>query len=281
MLSSGHIINCGTSDNSLPSSHPSHPNASQKKSFQECWQLPGQGSPSCCKMTHQTTEIQGAFQWRCTSGWVQELVRILPTLIIHFYPLCVAESILDSETQLRGSLRAGRGSSGSIQQLKYIENIQLARPSWQSICDLDVATEGEVINVMAPSHFPDMLHHNEESLVPLWLESFTSSTQVLPTFMVLEFSQFSFKLPPQPTTSLGGDDDSEPVRRSNTWKYTVPVRHAWVYDPTLSYWQVTMYTAWQVLGCIVPFFLSSLSQFFHIFCGCITCWLRVHDTSAN
>ena len=105
------------------------PNASQKKSFQECWQLPGQESPSCCEMTHQMTKTQGAFQWWCTSGWVWELIKILTTLIIHFYPLCVAEPILDSETQLRGSLRAGRGSSGSIQQLKYIENIQLARPS--------------------------------------------------------------------------------------------------------------------------------------------------------
>ena len=133
--------------------------------------------------------------------------------------------------------------------------------------------------MMAPSHFPDMLHHNKESLVLPWLESFTPSTQVLPTFMVLESSQFSFKLPPQPTTSLGGDDDSEPVRRSNTWKYTVPVRHAWVYDPTLSYQQVTVYTAWQVLSHIIPFFSSSLLQFFHIFCRRIMCWLGVHDTS--
>ena len=55
---------------------------------------------------------------------------------------------------------------------------------------------------MAPSHFPDTLHHDEESQVPPWVESFTPSTQVLPTFTVSELSQFSFKLPPQQTTSF-------------------------------------------------------------------------------
>lgn len=96
---------------------------------------------------------------------------------------------------LRRSSRTGKGSGGSIQQLQNIERIQSSRHSRQSIRNLDVATEGQEVNAMAPAHPTDAVYDDEE--VPSWLESSAPLTQVRPTFTLSGPGQYGFKLSSQ------------------------------------------------------------------------------------
>lgn len=151
---------------------------------------------------------------------------LFSTLIVRFRTLCIAATGPETQPIQRRSTRTGRGCGGSIQQLEHIERIQSAKPSRQSARNLDIATEGQEINTMAPSHHSGTVYDDEESQIPPWAESSPPLTQVQPTFTLSQSGRFGFKLPSQPTTTSFGDTatSSEPGMRSNHKECAVPPR---------------------------------------------------------
>jgi hypothetical protein len=145
------------------------------------------------------------------------------TLIVRFQTLCIAATRPETQPIQRRSVRTGRGCGGSVQQLERIEHIQSAKPSQQSTCNLDIATEGQEVNTMAPSHHSGMVYDDEESQIPPWAES-SPLTQVQPTFALLQSGRFGFQLPSQPTTTSFGDTASKPGMRSNHKECAAPLR---------------------------------------------------------
>lgn len=78
-----------------------------------------------------------------------------------------------------------------------------------------MATEGEEVNAMAPSHFA---YRDKESQIPSWTGSSIPTTQVWPTLTLSQTGRYGFKLPSQPTTS-SGDIDLEHGMGTDTREY--------------------------------------------------------------
>lgn len=98
--------------------------------------------------------------------------------------------------QLRHSSHTRKGCEGQLQQYLNIKHVQTEQQLWPSTQGLDVATQGQGVNPMAPSHCPD--DEEEASQMPLRMLSSMALTQVQPSFMVSQFSQqFGFKPPSQ------------------------------------------------------------------------------------
>ncbi|KIM62649.1 hypothetical protein SCLCIDRAFT_24937 [Scleroderma citrinum Foug A] len=117
-----------------------------------------------------------------------------------------------NKTQLvRCSSCAGKGNGGQLQQLQNIEHIQTTTRPRPRIQNLDIATQGQPVNPMAPSHCSDdeasqipvwgpqsmsQVQDDEESQIPLWVPQSTSQVQGQPSFMLSQHGQqFSFSIP--------------------------------------------------------------------------------------
>ncbi|KAI5990603.1 hypothetical protein EDD15DRAFT_2369664 [Pisolithus albus] len=104
--------------------------------------------------------------------------------------------------QPRRSSRAGRGGGGRLRQLHNIESIQTARHLRPSTRNLDIATQDEPVNPMAPGYAED----EQESQIPPWAVESTppfaeQTPEVQPSFKHSQPGQpFGFKLPSQAST---------------------------------------------------------------------------------
>ena len=59
--------------------------------------------------------------------------------------------------------------------------------------------EGQEVNVMALAHPTNVMYDDKESQILPWVESSAPLTQVRPTFILSQSSQYGFKLPSQNT----------------------------------------------------------------------------------
>ncbi|KIM57138.1 hypothetical protein SCLCIDRAFT_29084 [Scleroderma citrinum Foug A] len=75
------------------------------------------------------------------------------------HPVGSEPSPLAADTELGGqtrrSSRTGKGSGRQLQQLHNLERLQTAKHLRLSRCNLDMATQGQMVNPMAPDHCSD------------------------------------------------------------------------------------------------------------------------------
>ena len=121
-------------------------------------------------------------------------------------PLSIpTESSDGSQLSLRRSSRTGKGNGGQLDQLRNIKRVQTATHTRPATRSLDIATQGQPVNPMAPSYHFD---EETESQIPLWTAFSAGSTltpqsqgvpdevQVRPSFTLSQpGDQFGFKLP--------------------------------------------------------------------------------------
>ncbi|KAI6042110.1 hypothetical protein EDC04DRAFT_2892228 [Pisolithus marmoratus] len=86
----------------------------------------------------------------------------------------------------------GKGNGGQLQQLlnlKHVQTVEYSQPSAQS---LDIATQGQAVNPMAPSHCDD----DEESQMLPWASQPTLDVHIWPSFTASQPGQpFGFRIP--------------------------------------------------------------------------------------
>lgn len=128
-------------------------------------------------------------------------------------PLSIpAESSDGSQLAPRCSSCTGKGSRGQLDQLRNIEQVQTAMHTRPATRSLDIATQGQPVNLMAPSYHFD---EETESQIPAWTVFSASSAltpqsqgvpdevQVRPSFTLSQpGDQFGFKLP---SSSVSGN----------------------------------------------------------------------------
>ncbi|KAI5985843.1 hypothetical protein EDD15DRAFT_2200383 [Pisolithus albus] len=106
-----------------------------------------------------------------------------------------------SGPQPRRSSRPGKGSGGQLQQLHNLEHIQTAEHLPLSTRNLDIATQGQAVNPMAPGYGDA----DNESQVPPWAPNPTADIQFQPTFMPSQPGQpFGFRAPRSTASSTSG-----------------------------------------------------------------------------
>ena len=129
-------------------------------------------------------------------------------------PLSIpTESSDGSQLALRRSSRTGKGNGGQLDQLRNIERVQTATHTRPATRNLDIATQGQPINPMAPSYHFD--EEETESQIPPWMafsagsaltpqsQGVPDEAQVRPSFTLSQpGDQFGFKLP---SSSVSGN----------------------------------------------------------------------------
>ena len=125
------------------------------------------------------------------------------SLFLSFFPFLILRCEIEA-SQLRCSSHSSKGSGGQLQQLHHLEHVQLAKHSWLSARELEVATQEQGVNPMAPSYEPPQEDEDEdeESQVPPWVVSSVPATQAKPSFIHGQpGDQFGFRLPKQAVAS--------------------------------------------------------------------------------
>ncbi|KAI6035969.1 hypothetical protein BKA83DRAFT_4485056 [Pisolithus microcarpus] len=103
------------------------------------------------------------------------------------------------------SSRSRKGSGGQLQQLLNLEHLQTTEYLWPSTQNLDIATQGQAVNPMAPGHRND----DKESQIPLWASQLILDFHIQPSFTASQPSQlFSFRIPLQSTAGSTGGTQS-------------------------------------------------------------------------
>ena len=126
---------------------------------------------------------------------------------------------------MRRSSRTGKGNGGRLQQLHNIERIQTAGHVQSSTRtrNLDVATQGQAVNPMAP----DYSHDDQESQIPPWWPSPESRVQDVPARPSFTHSQlgqpFGFKVPSQTTVSSRGGQSTNSHSSSRLSSHSLSV----------------------------------------------------------
>ncbi|KAI5981167.1 hypothetical protein EDD15DRAFT_2201023 [Pisolithus albus] len=106
-----------------------------------------------------------------------------------------------SGRQPRRSSRPGKGSGGQLQQLRNLERVQTAEHLPPSTRNLDIVTQGQAVNPMAPGYSDA----DNESQVPLWAPNPTADVQFRPTFTPSQPGQlFGFRAPRSMASSTSG-----------------------------------------------------------------------------
>ncbi|KAI6001903.1 hypothetical protein EDD15DRAFT_2361265 [Pisolithus albus] len=106
-----------------------------------------------------------------------------------------------SGPQPRRSSRPGKGSGGQLQQLRNLERVQTAEHLPPSTRNLDIATQGQAVNPMAPGYGDA----DNESQVPPWAPNPTADVQFRPTFTPSQPGQpFGFRAPRSTASSTSG-----------------------------------------------------------------------------
>ncbi|KAI5983697.1 hypothetical protein EDD15DRAFT_2201844 [Pisolithus albus] len=106
-----------------------------------------------------------------------------------------------SGPQPRHSSRPGKGSGGQLQQLCNLERVQTAEHLPLSTRNLDIATQGQAVNPMAPGYGDA----DNESQVPPWAPNPTADVQFRPMFTLSQPGQlFGFRAPRSTASSTSG-----------------------------------------------------------------------------